>query len=213
MRKRTPLTRERVLRAAVKLADERGIEGLTMRRLGQALGVEAMSLYNHVTNKDDLLDGITDLVLREIELPGDDVHWKTALRVSAVSAHEVLRRHPWACNLTLSPARTVPISVRRADWMLRRLREGGLAPEVTFHAFHALDAHVLGFTLWQLGHGIADQQHLAELAASFFRQFPREEYPYMHEHAEQHLSGFASGEKGAFDRELQLNIEGLERLD
>lgn len=183
-----------------------------MRRLGQELGVEAMSLYNHVANKDDLLDGITDLVLREIEFPGDDVDWKAALRQSAISAHDVLRRHPWACNLALSPARTVPVSVRRADWMLRRLREGGLSPEVTFHAFHALDAHILGFTLWQVGHGIADEEHLAELAATFFRQFPLEEYPYIREHAEQHLTGFGRGEKGAFERVLDLILDGLEEL-
>src|SRR5918997_4410324 len=157
---RRPLTRARVLRTAIALADQGGIEGLSMRKLGQELGVEAMSLYNHVASKNDLLGSITDLVLSEIELPADG-DWKTALRRSAVSAHEVLRRHPWACNLALSSARVVPVSVRRADWMLRRLREGGLSAEVTFHAFHALDAHILGFTLWQLGHGVVDEQHLA----------------------------------------------------
>ena len=109
--RRTPLTRERVLRAAVALADESGIESLSMRRLGQELGVEAMSLYNHVANKDDLLNGITDLVLREIDLPeaGD---WKEALRRHAISAHDVLVSHPWACSLALSPDRNSTASVR-----------------------------------------------------------------------------------------------------
>jgi AcrR family transcriptional regulator len=201
-----------VLSAAIALADERGLAALSMRRLGQKLGVEAMSLYNHVAHKDDLLDGITDLVLREIELPGDDVQWKTALRENAISAHDVLRRHPWACNLVLSSSRPMPVAIRRADWMLRRLREGGLSPEVTFHAYHALDAHILGFTLWQLGHGIVDEQHLAELAANFFRQFPLDDHPYMREHAEQHLNGFGRGEKGAFERVLDLILDGLEEL-
>lgn len=210
-RRRVALNRERVLRAAVALADEHGIEALSMRRLGQELGVEAMSLYNHVANKDDLLDGITDLVLQEIELPeaGD---WKEALRLSALSAHEVLARHRWACNLALSPERTVPASVRRADWMLRRLREGGFPPELTYHAYHALDAHILGFTLWQLGHGIAGQEQLEELAARFFQQFPPGEYPYLHEHARQHMEGFGKDEPGAFELVLDLLLDGLERM-
>ena len=207
---RLPLTRERVLRTAIALADEGGIEALSMRKLGHELGVEAMSLYNHVAGKNDLLDSITDLVLSEIELPADG-DWKTALRRSAVSAHEVLRRHPWACNLALSSKRVVPVSVRRADWMLRRLREGGFSAEVTYHAYHALDAHILGFTLWQLGHGIVDQEHVAELAAEFFRLFPPDEYPYMHEHARQHMEGFGQGEKGAFELVLDLILDGLER--
>jgi len=187
-----------VLRAAVVFADESGLEALSMRRLGHRLGVEAMSLYNHVANKDDLLDGITDLVLGEIELP-DEGDWKASLRQHAMSAHEVLGAHPWACSLALSPARASAVSVRRADWMLRRLREGGLAPELVYHAYHALDAHILGFTLWQVGHGIADEAQLEELAATFLAEFPRAEYPDLHVHAGQHLSGFGKGEPGAFE--------------
>jgi AcrR family transcriptional regulator len=208
---RRPLTRERVLRAAISLADEGGLEALSMRRLGQELGVEAMSLYNHVANKNDLLDGITDLVLSEIELPDDD-DWKQALRRHAVSAHDVLREHRWAPNLALSPERTSAVSVRRADWMLRRLREGGLPAEVTYHAYHALDAHILGFTLWQLGHGIASREQLAGLAEDFFRTFTPAEYPYLHEHAQQHVSGFGEGERGAFELVLDLILDGLERM-
>jgi AcrR family transcriptional regulator len=208
---RRPLTRERVLRAAIALADDGGLESLSMRRLGQELGVEAMSLYNHVKNKSDLLDGITDLVLAEIDLP-DDVDWKQALRRHAVSAHAVLGEHPWACNLALSPARTSSVSVRRADWMLRRLREGGLPAAATYHGYHALDAHILGFTLWQLGHGIASQEQLAGLAEAFFRTFTPAEYPDLHEHAQQHLSGFGEGETGAFELVLDLILDGLERM-
>jgi AcrR family transcriptional regulator len=210
MPKRTPLNRERVLQAAVAFADEAGIESLSMRRLGQELGVEAMSLYNHVANKVDLLDGITDLVLGEIELPAEG-DWKEALRRHAISAHDVLVAHPWACKLALSPDRTSSVSVQRAEWMLRQLREGGFSPEVTYHAYHALDSHILGFTLWQLGHGIVDSEHLKELAAAFFRTFPPEEYPYMYEHAQQHFAGFGSGEKGAFELVLDLILDGLER--
>jgi AcrR family transcriptional regulator len=199
-----------VLSAAVALADEHGIETLSMRRLARGLGVEAMSLYNHVASKDDLLNGITNLVLSEIELP-DDGDWKAALRRSALSAHDVFRRHRWACTLALTPERAGAASVRRADWMLRRLREGGFSPQATYHAYHALDAHILGFTLWQLGHGIVGEEQIAALAAEFFRQFPPEEYPYMHEHAQQHLDGFGRGEPGAFELVLDLILDGLER--
>jgi AcrR family transcriptional regulator len=207
---RRPLSRERVLRAAIALADGGGVEALSMRRLGQELGVEAMSLYNHVANKDDLLNGMTDLVLSEIALP-EGGEWKGSLRESALSAHEVLGRHPWACNLALSPARILPASVGRAEWMLRRLREAGFSPELTYHAFHALDAHILGYTLWQLGHGIVDSDHLEELAAGFFRTFPPADYPYLHEHAEQHFAGFGRSGKGAFELVLDLILDGLER--
>ena len=211
MARRTPLNRERVLRAAVGLADESGIESLSMRRLGQELGVEAMSLYNHVANKDDLLNGITDLVLSEIELPDGGSDWKTALRRHAISAHDVLVSHPWACTLALSPDRFSVASVQRAEWMLQQLREGGFSPEVTYHAYHALDAHILGFTLWQLGHGIVDAEHLREMAAEFFRRFGPDEYPYLREHAEQHFAGFGSEGKGAYELVLDLILDGLEQ--
>jgi len=208
---REPLSRARVLAAAIALADEAGLEALSMRRLAKALGVEAMSLYNHVEGKDDLLAGITDGVLREIELPsGGD--WDTDIRTYAISAHEVLHRHPWACNLALSPPRIVPVSVDQAEWLLRRLREAGFPPEITYHAFHALEAHVLGFTLWQLGHGIRGVDDVAAAAAAFRHRCPRADYPHMHEHVDQHLSGFGREGKGAFELVLDLILEGLERL-
>jgi AcrR family transcriptional regulator len=208
---RVPLSRERVLRAAIALADEGGIEALSMRKLAKELGVEAMSLYNHVAGKDDLLAGITDTVLSEMELPSDG-DWKDDLRQYAVSAHDVLNRHPWACNLALSPPRVVPVSVRRAEWLLGRLRDSGFPPEVTYHAFHALDAHVLGFTLWQLGHGIRGREDVAGMAAEFLQRFPATDYPHMHEHVAQHMAGFSSEGKGAFELVLDLILDGLERL-
>ncbi len=211
MAPRTPLTRERVLRAGIALADEAGIEGVSMRKLGQELGVEAMSLYNHVANKDDLLTGITDLALNEIEL-SDEGDWKAALRQSAVSAHDVLFRHPWACSLAMSPGRTLTTQVHRMEWTLRRLREAGFSADVTYHAYHALDSHVLGFTLWQLGHSSIATDDFADLAASFLRKFPVNDYPYLNEHAQQHLTGFGREGKGAFELVLDLILDGLEQL-
>src|SRR4051794_32405609 len=124
---RLPLSRERILRAALELADESGIESLTMRKLGQALGFEAMSLYNHVANKNDLLDGILDLVLEEIEPPSPAGDWDAAIRGSAISVHEAFRLHPWACPLLMSPGRMRPVRLRYVDLLLGRLREAGFS--------------------------------------------------------------------------------------
>src|SRR4029079_13046971 len=184
----------------------------SMRRLGQELGVEAMSLYNHVANKDDLLNGITDLVLEESELLDGGEDGKDALRRHAISAHDVLVAHPWACRLALSPDTVSLASVRRAEWMLQQLRAGAFSREVTYHAYHALDAHILGFTLWQLGHGIVDAEHLRDLAAEFFRRFGPDEYPYLREHAEQHFAGFGSKGTGPYELVLDLILDGIERL-
>jgi AcrR family transcriptional regulator len=208
---RPPLTRERVLDAAVALVDANGIDALSMRRLGGELGVEAMSLYNHVENKDDLLRGITDRVLRAIEMP-ESGDWKRDLRAHAISAREVFAAHPWACRVSSSPDHVVPISVRRADWMLRRLREGGFSAEVTFHAYHALDAHIVGFTLWHIGHGIVSQERLEELAEWFYRAFPEAEYPDMYAHVRQHFDGVDRSRPGIFALVLDLILDGLERL-
>lgn len=208
---RTPLSKERVLRAAIALADEGGIEALSMRRLGQKLGVEAMSLYHHVAGKDDLLDGIVDLVLSEIELPSTGPEWKAVVRRSAISAHDVLLRHPWACSLAMSPARSLPARVRYMEWMLGRLREAGFSAELTYHAYHALDSHILGFTLWELGHSYVGDD-LPDLAEAFFREHPADEYPYLREHAEQHLAGFGGDGEGEFAFVLDVILDGLERM-
>ncbi len=177
---RLPLTRERVLRAAMALADESGIEALSMRRLGQQLGVEAMSLYNHVANKDDILDGIVDVVVGEIEVPAGGDDWKSALRTSAISAHGVLRRHPWANGLMMS-AGVRPARLRYMESVLRRLREAGFSAGKTHLAYHVLDSHIVGFTLWQAGYA-ALPQDLSDLAADFLRELPVEDYPFLAEH-------------------------------
>jgi AcrR family transcriptional regulator len=206
---RRPLSRERVLRAAVELADEHGIEALSMRRLGHELGVEAMSLYNHVANKDDLLAGMLEVVLGEFELPAAD-DWRTAIRENLVSAHDALRRHPWACRLGMSPPRILPIRIRYMEWLLGRLRDAGFPDGLTYHAYHALDAHLWGFTLWEQGHAMPSDG-LADLATRFLRQFPADEYPYVHEHIQQHVAGFGKGEKSAFEFVLDLLLDGLGR--
>jgi AcrR family transcriptional regulator len=205
--RRVPLTRERVLEAAIALADEGGIESLSMRKLGQALGVEAMSLYNHVANKDDILDGIADQVLAQIQLPRAGGDWEAAIWRCATSAHDALTAHPWACNPIMSNPRILPARLRYIDSVLGCLREAGFSAAATYHGYHALDSHILGFTLWEAGHSISEED-LAGLMA-FVPRLSAEGYPYLAEHAEQHFAGI--DDQGEFEFGLRLIVDGLKR--
>src|SRR3954452_25026827 len=139
---RLPLNRERILQAALALVDKGGVDALTMRKLGHTLGFEAMSLYNHVASKDDVLDGILDLVLAETEPPAPKGAWDKAIRTSAISVHEALRRHPWSSPLLMHPGRIRPARLRYMDLLLGRLRAAGFSAEATFVAYHVLDGHI-----------------------------------------------------------------------
>jgi AcrR family transcriptional regulator len=209
-RSRTRLTLDRVLRAAMAMADEGGIEALTMRRLAKALGVEAMSLYHYAPSKDDILGGIVDLVVREIELPAPDLGWKTAIRASAVSAHHVLRKHPWACNLLMSGPRISAARLRHIDALLARFAEAGLPDDLTDLAYHALDAHVLGFTLWEAGY-TSGMKGMAPDLATVVRELHIEDYPSLLEHVAYHQRPRAPGQRGEFEFGLDLILDGLER--
>jgi AcrR family transcriptional regulator len=207
---RLPLSTDRVLRAAVDLADRDGIEALSMRRLAKELGVEAMSLYNHVKNKDAILSGIMDLVSSEIELPADTTDWKAALRRSAISAKEVLLQHRWASALMLSRQDGGPAALRRSEWMLRTLREAGFSPDLTYHAYHLLGAFIQGVTNQHLAFPYKPDE-IAGLADDFLRQLPPEEFTYLIEHVRQHLEP-AEEHKGGFELGLDLILDGLERM-
>lgn len=207
--RRVPLSRDRVLRAAIGLADKAGIDALSMRKLAQALGVEAMSLYNHVANKDEILDGIVDLVLSEIELPSSGADWKAAVRTTAISAHDVLVRHPWAASLMLT--RTVPARLWYMEAILGGLRRGGFSAELTDHAYHALDSHISGFTLWEVSFQI-DPETLPGLATAFLDELAAGEYPWITEHVHQHLRERSPEEEGEFAFGLDLILDGLERV-
>ena len=210
---RVPLSRDRVLGAAIGLADAGGIEALTMRRLAQELGVEAMSLYHHVANKDDLLVGILDLVIREMDVPSNAAEWKTAMRRSAISAHEVLVRHPWACRLLVSDSSKVaPARLHYMDAVLRCLREAGFSVELTHHAYHALDSHIIGFTLWQQSFSFESAEELQDMAGNFLRELPADEFPYLAEHVVHHLRESSDEDQTEFDFGLDLILDGLEKL-
>ena len=211
MATRTPLNRERILERALQLVDEGGLDSLSMRKLGQALGFEAMSLYNHVASKDDVIDGMLDLVLDEGEMPAGEGAWDEAIRASAVSVHSALRRHPWAPPVVMAPGRLRPARLRYMDSLLGRLREAGFDAETTYHAYHVLDGHIFGFSLWEASHSFSDED-AAEMAEVFQRSITPEEYPYLREHGEQHFAEGPHQDVSAFEFGLDLILDGLRRL-
>jgi AcrR family transcriptional regulator len=208
---RTPLSRERVLRAGVALADESGIESLTMRRLGEALGVEAMSLYNHVASKEALLDGMVDVVFSEIELPTAGTGWRSAMRRRAISAREVLARHPWAITLMESRRSPGPANLRHHDAVVGCLREAGFPVALTAHAYSLLDSYIYGFALQEASLPFNTPQETAEVAQTIMAEFPAEAYPHLSELAVQHVlqPGYDFGDE--FEFGLELILDGLER--
>ena len=209
---RVPLSRERVIDAAIRLADESGIDSLTMRRLAHELGVEAMSLYYYVANKDELLNAIADVVVSEWELPAPGAGWKSAIRGTAISAHEVLTRHPWSASLVLSGAGVSPARLRYMNSILGSLREAGFSEGQTDHAYHALESHIMGFALWEVGMNLGSAEDLAALATAFLEQLSEDEFPHVAEHVHQHLKPPDPKDPGAFAFGLDLILDGLERL-
>jgi AcrR family transcriptional regulator len=210
-RARTPLSREKVLLAAVALADESGIAALSMRKLGEALGVEAMSLYNHVANKDQLLDGMVDLVFGEIELPAGGSEWKSAMRERAESARRALGRHPWAITLMSTRTSPGPATLRHHDAVIGSLRAGGFSIAMTAHAFSAIDSYVYGFALQEATLPMGDtEEETAEVATMMMAQVPTDEFPHLTEFTIGHIlkPGYDYGEEFGFG--LDLILDGLE---
>jgi AcrR family transcriptional regulator len=195
------------MRAALTLADEGGLDSLSMRRLGTALGVEAMSLYNHVANKDEVLDGIVDLVVSEIEVAPAGTPWRTAMRARAIRAHEVLLEHPWAGTLLTSRYNIGPNMTRYLNETLGRLREGGFSVTGALDAWHTLDSHLYGFTLQELTLPF-EVAESARVSAEFLPQLSAEEFPYV---TEVLLEVMASGRTEDFTFGLDLVLDGLER--
>jgi len=206
---RVRLDKDRVLRAAIQIADKSGIESLSMRKLAQDLGVEAMSVYYYVANKDEILDGILNFVISEFELAVGGPDWKAAIRRSTISAHDVLMRHPWACNLMMSVRRVAPARMRYMESLLRSLREAGFSANMTHHAYHALDSHIIGSTLWEAGY--SSNKDLEDVAKTFVAKTVKE-YPYLAEHAEQHMTRSKRKDVPEFEFGLDLILDGLEKI-
>jgi len=211
---RAPLTRERVLRAAVALADRDGIDGLSMRRLGQELGVEAMSLYNHVANKEDILDGMVDVIVGEIDPPVAGVDWRTTLRERVLSARRVMLRHPWASVAVVSRKAPTPTVIEYMDSIARVLRTGGFSAELTHHAFHVLGSRILGFVqeLYDDSEQLAGSPEVAAMMEQL-----TDRYPYLAEMAmvathDDQVVGTGCDDQVEFEFGLDLLLDGLERL-
>ncbi|HEY9644868.1 MAG TPA: TetR/AcrR family transcriptional regulator C-terminal domain-containing protein, partial [Chroococcidiopsis sp.] len=188
----TPLSRERVLHMAMQLADAEGLESVSMRKLAQALGVKAMSLYNHVANKDDILDGIVDQVVGEIEVPSQTADWKTTMRQRATSAHAVLLRHPWAAMALMSRVNVGPAMLRYVDATLGCLCAAGFSLEMADHAWNAIDSHIYGFTLQELNFPFEAEEY-AEVAESYLASTPLDPYPYLKQLTQRVIDGRYDG--------------------
>jgi len=210
---RPPLTKERVLRAAVDLADQGGIDALSMRKLAQTLGVEAMSLYNHVRNKDDILDGIVDVIVGEIEVVPPGADWKPSLRQQVLAARAVLLRHRWAPRVIESRRTMSPTLLAYFEGLLGILRRGGFSLDLTHHAMHVLGSRVLGFTQ-DLFSDTSQVETSPDMAAIMAREMA-EQFPHITE-----LAAAVSHEGGLDDCDddvefafgLDLILDGLEQL-
>ncbi len=203
------LSRERVLGAAIGLADRDGIEALTMRRLADELGAGAMSVYYHVAGKDEIIDGMVETVVREMTLPPAGPDWKASLKLAATSAHEVLLRHPWATAMILSRPVVSPARLRQMDAILGCLRGAGFSAEQTDLAYHVLDSHIMGFTLWLVGIR-AGLERLGPVTNAF-DLFDADALPHLAEHAREHQRERRADEPGPFAFGLDLILDGLER--
>jgi AcrR family transcriptional regulator len=212
-RNRTPLSRDRIMRAALDLADRDGFEGCTMRKLGAQLGVEAMSLYRHVKSKEDLLSGLADLVFAEVEVdePGA-TEWRTAMRDRAHSHRAAMRRHRWAIGLMEGRMQPGPASLRVHDATLGILREAGFPFRAAVHANSVLDAYVYGFALQERGLPALADGATAEVMREQAREVPEvRDYPYLVE-AMGEFADAGYDYDAEFSFGLELLLDGIERL-
>ncbi|NJD18096.1 MAG: TetR family transcriptional regulator [Gemmatimonadetes bacterium] len=207
--KRRPLGRERILRAAIELADADGIEALSMRRRGRRLGVEAMSLYNHVSNKDDLLGGMMDIIVGEIDLPPSAQSWKDAMRSRALSMRSVFIRHPWALGL-LEARRNPGMAVTRyMETVLGMLRRGGFSMAMARCAFFVLDSYAYGSSIQEKNLPTGSAAEVRHATRLFLSQLPQGEYPYLAEAATSVLDS-PPGFTEEYERGLDLLLDALE---
>jgi AcrR family transcriptional regulator len=206
------LSTERVLREAMLLADEHGMDALSMRRLGRVLGAGAMSLYHYVANKDELLDGMIDLVFAEIEPPSLDLDWREAMRRRSVSARAALRHHGWAIGLLDSRTSPGPANLQHHEAVIACLRRAGFSIEMAVHANWLLDSYVYGFVLQEVGLPFDSADAFADLAADvYLPQLPLDQYPHLNEAAATlAAAGYDPADEFTFG--LDLILDALEAL-
>jgi len=206
--RRAPLTRGAVVAAAIAMADSAGLESLTMRKLGEAVGVEAMSLYNHVANKEDLVDGMVDAVFAEFFLPVRDSDWIPAMRARAASMRDILTRHRWAVGLMESRKHPGPANLRHHDAVLSNLRAAGFSIEMAAHAYSLLDSYIYGFAQTQMSLPFDNPEEIAAMGEAMLADFPADLYPGLAEMiAHAMRPGYDHGRE--FDYGLDLVLEGI----
>lgn len=211
-KKRVPLNRERVLRIAIAIADEKGNSALTMRSLAQQLDVKPMALYHHVANKEEIIDGIIDVVFAEIDLPPADADWRSAMRHRAIAARRVLARHPWAIPLMESRTNPGPATLRHHDAVIGALRRAGFSIKMTAHAYSLLDSYIYGFALQEAVSLPFDKETAPDVAEAIMAQMPTGTYPHLAELAVEHVlqPGYDYGDE--FEYGLELILDGLDRV-
>ncbi len=213
-RTRSPLTRDRVLQTAVDLADRNGTDSISMRKLADALDVVPMALYRHVANKDELLGGMVDVVVGEIDPPRTDTDWKTAMRERILSARRALLRHPWASRVMETRTTPTPVVLAYMDSMIGLLRTGGFSLDLTHHVLHAMGSRTFGFTQELFNDDAetdpaADAQMWEALAGT---------YPFIYEifttiaHDDRSVVGAGCDDQFEFEFALDLMLDGIERL-
>ena len=210
--RRSTLTRDKVLESAIELADEIGIESLTIRKLADRLGVGAMTIYHHIPSKEEIIDGMVEIVFIEIQMPPTDVDWESAIRQRCVSARNVLNRHPWAAPLMESRMSPGPANLSHHDAVIGCLRSGGMSIQMAAHAYAILDSFIYGFAFEEATLPGGGGEGIAEIAEEIASNFPVDEYPHLAELTFEHVlePGYSFGD--SFEFGLDLIIEGLDRV-
>jgi AcrR family transcriptional regulator len=208
---RPSLTRVRIIEGAVKLADDIGVDALTIRKLATSLTVKPMTIYHYVANKEAIVDGMVDEVFNEIDLPSVDTDWKRAIRERSISARVVLVKHPWAVPLMESRSTPGPATLRHHDAVLGCLRNGGLSVAMTAHAYALIDAFIYGFAIQEASLPATSGEEMAELVEEVFDMASADEYPYLTELTTEHIlqPGYDFGNE--FEFGLNLILDGLEK--
>lgn len=212
-RSRAPLTKERIVSVALKLADEGGLATFSMRKLGQELGVEAMALYYHFVSKELLIESMIDRVHAEIEMPAGAEHWSIAVRERAESALKVLSRHTWAPPFMASGVNPGPATMQDSESLLKCFREAGFSVEMTVHAVSALNIYTYGFAQQFANLSFQTVEEAASVGKAVMEQFPFDTYPYMGEMVSQHMMKAGYRAMDEFDFGLNLIIDGIARLE
>ena len=208
--KKPNLTREKILTEAIHLADEQSLDALSMRKLAKIMGVEAMSLYNHVKNKEDMLDGMIDIIIDQIYLPEIHGNWRDEMKARALSAHQTMMQHPWACLLVVSRINTGEAMLTYINATIGNLIEAGFTGEQADQAWNALDSHIYGFTLQKINFPFEPSEY-ASAAESFIHMIPEDKYAYMYQLSQMVIKKEYSGLQD-FEFGLNLILDGLEKL-